>query len=58
MKPYWIETGNQCRLAIVLRPRGGRWLDVDTVLMKEAGVDRVDWFPNSSEGRTMTVSMG
>jgi hypothetical protein len=39
MKPFWIETGNQHRLAIVLRPRDGRWLDVDMLLMKEAGVD-------------------
>jgi protein-tyrosine phosphatase len=39
MKPFSIETGNQHRLAIALRPRGGRWLDVDMLLMKEAGVD-------------------
>jgi protein-tyrosine phosphatase len=39
MKPFWIETGNQLRLAIVPRPRGGDWLDVDILLMKEAGVD-------------------
>jgi protein-tyrosine phosphatase len=39
MKPFWIETGDQLRLAIVLRPRGGRWLADDLLLMKEAGVD-------------------
>jgi hypothetical protein len=39
MKPFWIETGNRLRLAILFRPRGGRWLDVDILLMKEAGVD-------------------
>jgi protein-tyrosine phosphatase len=39
MKPFWIETGNQLRLAIVLRPRGGRGLANDLLLMKQAGVD-------------------
>jgi protein-tyrosine phosphatase len=39
MKPFWIETDNQIRLAIVLRPRSGRWLADDMLLMKEAGID-------------------
>jgi hypothetical protein len=38
MKPFWMETGNELRLAIVPRPRGGDWLDDDIRLMK-AGVD-------------------
>lgn len=39
MKPFWVETGNRLRMAIVLRPRAGRWLDDDMRLMREAGVD-------------------
>jgi protein-tyrosine phosphatase len=39
MKPFWIETGNELRLAIVPRPRGGDWLDDDILRMKAAGVD-------------------
>jgi hypothetical protein len=39
MKPFWIETGNKLRLAIVPRPRGGDWLNHEMSLMKEAGVD-------------------
>lgn len=39
MNPFWIETGNQLRLAIVPRPRGGDWLQDELVLMKRAGVD-------------------
>jgi hypothetical protein len=39
MKPFWIETGDRLRLAIVLWPRGGRGLADDLLLMKEAGVD-------------------
>jgi hypothetical protein len=39
MKPFWIESGNQLRLAIVSRPREGDWLDDETILMKKAGID-------------------
>jgi protein-tyrosine phosphatase len=39
MSPFWIETGNQLRLAIVQRPRGGDWLVDEVDLMKRAGVD-------------------
>jgi protein-tyrosine phosphatase len=39
MNPFWIETGNQLRLAIVPRPRGGDWLEDDIGHMKRAGVD-------------------
>lgn len=31
MKPYWVETGNQLRLAIVPRPRVGDWLEDELV---------------------------
>jgi hypothetical protein len=37
--PFWIETGNQLRLAIVPRPRSGDWLDDEAILMKKAGID-------------------
>jgi Cyclin-dependent kinase inhibitor 3 (CDKN3) len=39
MKPYWVETGNHLRLAIVLRPRGGDWLGDELDQMKRAGID-------------------
>ena len=41
MQPYWIETNNAFRLAIVPRPRGGDWLEDDVQAMKRAGVDVV-----------------
>jgi hypothetical protein len=39
MYPFWVETGNQLRLAIVPRPRGGDWLENEVAQMKRAGVD-------------------
>jgi protein-tyrosine phosphatase len=39
MKPYWVETGNRLRLAIVPRPRGGDWLEDELDQMKRAGID-------------------
>ena len=39
MKPYWVDTGNPLRLAIVPRPRGGDWLEDELDQMKRAGVD-------------------
>jgi protein-tyrosine phosphatase len=39
MKPFWVETGDQLRLAIVPRPRGGDWLEDELDQMKRAGVD-------------------
>lgn len=39
MKPFWIEAGNELRLAIVPRPRGGDWLDDEIQVMKAAGLD-------------------
>jgi protein-tyrosine phosphatase len=39
MKPFWVETGNMARLAIVPRPRGGDWLEDELRHMKLAGVD-------------------
>ena len=38
MKPYWVDTGNPLRLAIVPRPRGGDWLEDELDQMKRAGV--------------------
>lgn len=39
MEPFWIETGNELRVAIVPRPRGGDWLEDEAISMKKAGVD-------------------
>lgn len=39
MDPFWIETGNDLRLAIVPRPRGGDWLEDEAAAMKKAGID-------------------
>ena len=39
MKPYWVDTGNPLRLAIVPRPRGGDWLEDELDQMKRAGID-------------------
>lgn len=39
MSPFWVETNNNLRLAIVLRPRGGAWLKDELALIKRAGVD-------------------
>ena len=39
MSPFWVETGNQIRLAIVPRPRGGDWLDDEIARLKKDGVD-------------------
>jgi protein-tyrosine phosphatase len=39
MTPFWVETGNDLRLAIVSRPRGGDWLVGEADMMKRAGVD-------------------
>lgn len=39
MQPFWIETGNELRVAIVPRPRGGDWLEDEAISMKKAGID-------------------
>ena len=39
MNPFWVETDNQIRVAIVPRPRGGDWLEDEVSQMKRAGVD-------------------
>jgi protein-tyrosine phosphatase len=39
MNPFWVETDNHLRLAIVPRPRGGDWLEDDIRQIKQAGVD-------------------
>jgi len=39
MEPFWIETENELRLAIVPRPRGGDWLEDEAISMKNAGID-------------------
>jgi protein-tyrosine phosphatase len=39
MNPYWVKTGNNIRIAIVPRPRGGDWLEDEIQHMKLAGVD-------------------
>ena len=39
--PYWIDTGQAGRLAILPRPRGGDWLEDDVRGWKRAGIDVV-----------------
>jgi hypothetical protein len=39
MNPFWVESDNSARLAIVARPRGGDWLEDEVRRMKLAGVD-------------------
>ena len=39
MSPFWVNTENPLRLAIVPRPRGGDWLDDDIAHLKRDGVD-------------------
>lgn len=39
MTPFWIETGNRLRVAIVPRPRGGDWLEDEIGSIRHAGVD-------------------
>jgi protein-tyrosine phosphatase len=39
MNPFWVDTGNHLRLAIVPRPRGGDWLEDEVAHIKRAGVD-------------------
>jgi protein-tyrosine phosphatase len=39
VNPFWVDTGNQVRLAIVPRPRGGDWLEGEIAQLKRAGVD-------------------
>ena len=39
MTPFWVDTDNQVRLAIVPRPRGGDWLEDEIAQIKRAGVD-------------------
>lgn len=38
---YWISERENERLAIVARPRGGDWMEVDLVRMKHVGIDIV-----------------
>lgn len=40
-KIFWIAGPWQGRLGIVLRPRGGEWLDDETRAWREAGIDTV-----------------
>lgn len=39
VEPFWIDTGNDLRLAIAPRPRGGDWLEDEVRSMKTAGID-------------------
>jgi protein-tyrosine phosphatase len=39
MTPYWIQTTNSRRLAIVPRPRGGDWLADELSAIRAAGID-------------------
>jgi protein-tyrosine phosphatase len=39
MSPFWVDTENHLRLAIVPRPRGGDWLEDDIAHLRRDGVD-------------------
>jgi protein-tyrosine phosphatase len=39
--PYWIDTGQSGRLAILSRPRGGDWLEDEARAWSRAGFDTV-----------------
>lgn len=39
--PYWIDTGQPGRLAILLRPRGGDWLKDEARGWSRVGIDTV-----------------
>lgn len=39
MNPFWVDTGTSLRMAIVLRPRGGDWLEDEARMLRLAGVD-------------------
>jgi hypothetical protein len=39
MNPFWVDTGNHLRLAIVPRPRGGDLLEDEVGHIKRAGAD-------------------
>jgi protein-tyrosine phosphatase len=39
--PYWIETGQSGRLAILPRPRGGDWMQDEARAWSRAGLDTV-----------------
>jgi protein-tyrosine phosphatase len=39
MSPFWVETDNTLRIAIVPRPRGGDWLEDDITHLKRDGID-------------------
>jgi protein-tyrosine phosphatase len=39
VKPLWVKTADDVRLAIVLRPRGGNWLASEMRTLRHAGVD-------------------
>jgi hypothetical protein len=32
MNPFWVDTANKLRVAIVPRPRGGDWLEDDVLV--------------------------
>ena len=39
--PYWMDTGQAGRLAILPRPRGGDWLEDEARAWSRAGIDTV-----------------
>lgn len=51
---FWIEGTSPARLAIVLRPRGGDWLEDELLRMKQSGVEAVVSLLEDDEG----VSLG
>jgi protein-tyrosine phosphatase len=57
MNPFWVDTGNQVRLAIVPRPRGGDWLEDEIARMKRAGVDILVSMLQADESAELGLSM-
>jgi protein-tyrosine phosphatase len=41
VSPFWVETGQAGRIALLPRPRGGEWLDDEIDAWRRAGVDVV-----------------
>jgi protein-tyrosine phosphatase len=56
MNPFWVETGNKARLAIVPRPRGDDWLEGEVSQMKRAGVDVLVSMLQSNEAAELGLS--
>src|SRR5882724_11471127 len=57
MNPFWVDTANKLRLAIVPRPRGGDWLEDEVAYIKRAGVDVLVSMLQVDEAAELGLSM-